>query len=90
MKPIRSTPHALNNLIERKIDRKEAEKTLADPEVMAPNQPERSLFMRRYFDNVLEQEMLLIIVVEDTEVERLVVTVLKTSQINKYLKETGL
>ena len=60
----------MDNLSEREIDREEAEKTLANPEVMEPNQPKRSLFMRRYFGKVLEQEMLLIIVVEDTEVKR--------------------
>jgi hypothetical protein len=90
VKLIRWTSHAFDNLSEREVGREEAEKTLADPEVIAPSQSGRSLFMRRYFDNVLGKEMLLIIVVEDTEVERVVVTVFKTSQISKYLKETGL
>ena len=80
----------MDNLVDREIDREEAEKTLADPELMVPNQPERSLFMRRYFDKVLEQEMLLIIVVEDTDTERVVVTLFKTSQFNRYLKEPEL
>jgi hypothetical protein len=80
----------LDNLVEREIDREEVEKALTNPELLVPNQPGRSLFMRRYFDNVLQQEMLLIIVVEDTDTERVVVTVFKTSQINRYFKEPGL
>jgi hypothetical protein len=42
--------------------------------------------MRRYFDRLLQQEMLLRIVVEDTASERIVVTVYKTAQLSKYLK----
>ena len=90
MKPIRWTPHALNNLVDREIDRKEAEMTLTDPEFILPNQPQRELLMRQYFDRVLQQKMLLIIIVEDTDTERVVVTLFKTSQFNRYLKETGL
>jgi len=89
MKPIRWTPHALNNLVDREIDRKEAERTLTDPEFIFPNQPQRELLMRQYFDRVLQQKMLLIIIVEDTETERVVVTLFKTSQFNRYLKERG-
>ena len=80
----------MDNLVDREIDREEAEKTLADPEFIMPNQPQRSLFMRRYFDQVLQQEMLIIIVMEDTDTERVVVTLFKTSQFNRYLKEPGL
>ena len=53
MKPIRWTPHALNNLVDREIDRKEAEMTLTDPEFILPNQPQRELLMRQYFERVL-------------------------------------
>ena len=42
--------------------------------------------MRRYFDALLQQEMLLRIVVEETEDETVVVTLYKTSQIDRYLK----
>jgi len=80
----------LNNLVDREIDRKEAEMTLTDPEFILPNQPQRELLMRQYFDQVLQLKMLLIIIVEDTDTERVVVTLFKTSQFNRYLKETGL
>lgn len=42
--------------------------------------------MRRYFDRLPKQEMLLRIVVEDTASERIVVTVYKTAQASKFLK----
>lgn len=86
MKPVRWSRHALKNLSDREIDRTEADKTLAEPEVVAPGQPPRQVLMRRYFDRLLQQEMLLRIVVEDTASERIVVTVYKTAQLSKYLK----
>ena len=86
MKPVRWSRHALKNLTDREIDRTEAEKTLAEPEVVAPGQPPRQVLMRRYFDRLLQQDMLLRIVVEDTASERIVVTVYKTAQLSKYLK----
>lgn len=42
--------------------------------------------MRCYFDTSLGHEMLLRVVVEETAVERVVITVYKTSRIAKYLK----
>ena len=86
MKPVRWSPHAIDNLADREIDRAAAEKTLANPEFMVPGQLPRLVLMRRYFDQVLQQEMLLRMVVEDTSTERIVITVYKTSQIAKYLK----
>jgi len=43
--------------------------------------------MRVYFDPVLQKEMLLRVVVEETADELVVVTVYKTSQIDRYLKD---
>ncbi len=86
MKPIRWSRHAVKNLTDREIDRTEADKTLAEPELVAPGQPPRQVLMRRYFDRLLQKEMLLRIVVEDTASERVVVTVYKTTQVGKYLK----
>ena len=86
MKPIRWSGHAAKNLADREIDRTEADKTLAEPELVVPGQPPRQVFMRRYFDKLLQQEMLLRVVVEDTTSERIVVTVYKTAQLGKYLK----
>ena len=90
MKQVRWSPHAIDNLADREIDRAAAEKTLANPEFVVPGQLPRLVLMRRYFDQVLQQEMLLRMVVEDTSTERIVITVYKTSQIAKYLKGLGL
>ena len=89
MKPVRWSPHAIDNLADREIDREAAEKTLANPEFVVPGQLPRLVLMRRYFDQVLQQEMLLRMVVEDTAIETIVITVYKTSQIAKYLKGLG-
>ncbi len=43
--------------------------------------------MRRYLDEVLEMEMLLRVIVEETDAEMVVVTLYKTSKFGKY--ETG-
>jgi hypothetical protein len=86
MKPIRWAEHAVENLGEREIDRSEADLTLQNPEVIVPDPPGREVYMRRYFDRVLQQEMLMRVVLEQTESEYVVVTVYKTSQITRYLK----
>jgi hypothetical protein len=86
VKPIRWSRHAVKNLTDREIDRTEADKTLAEAELVTPGQPPRQVFMRRYFDRLLQQEMLLRIVVEETASERIVVTLYKTAQLSKYLK----
>ncbi len=86
MKPIRWTPHAVQNLLDREIEQAEADKTLAQPEFVAPGQPPRLVYMRRYFDSLLQQEMLLRVIVEETMTEIVVVSVYKTSQIERYLR----
>ena len=60
--------------------------TLAEPELIVPGHPPRQVLMRRYFDKLLQQEMLLRIVVEDTPSERVVVTLYKAAQLDKNLK----
>ncbi len=86
MKPIRWAEHAVENLGEREIDRSEVDLTLQNPEVLVPDPPAREVYMRRYFDQVLQQEMLMCLVVEQTESESVVVTVYKSFQIARYLK----
>lgn len=86
MKSIRWTLHALQNLTDREIDQEEVNQTLDQPTAIAPGQVPRSIYMRRYFDKVLQQDMLLRVVVEETIGEKVVVSVYKTSQITRYLK----
>jgi hypothetical protein len=77
----------MRNLVDREIDRGIADGAIADPEHEVPDPPGRRIVMRRYKDAVLGQEMLLRVVVEDTPQETVVVTIYKTSQIQRYLKE---
>ena len=86
LKAVRWTAHALLNLREREIDRIEADKTIVNPTYSVPDPPGREIRMRRYFDADLQQEMLLRIVVEEAENETVVVTLYKTSQIDRYLR----
>jgi hypothetical protein len=85
VKPLRWTSHALQALTDRAIDRAEVEQTIASPELAVINPPRRVVLMRRYFDVHLQRHMLLRVVVEETDVELVIVTVYKTSQIAKYL-----
>ena len=84
MKPIRWTDHALEELAKREVSREEAERALAAPDRTVPGNPPRAIYQRRYLDPLLGQEMLLRLVVEETEVELVVVTVYKTSKLRKY------
>ncbi len=86
LKPLRIPPHTLRNFREREIASEEVERTLENPEDIVPGYEGRQVYMRRYFDLILNQEMLLRVVIEETETERVVVTVYKTSRINRYLK----
>lgn len=87
MKPIRWTVHALQNLATREISRQEADLALQTPEfIVNSNQSARQIFMKRYFDTILQQEMLIRIVVEETSTEIVVCTLYKTSQIQRYLR----
>ena len=83
---IRWSNHALKHLKDREIDKTEAEQTINKPGFIVPEPPDREIRMRLYHDNVLNKEMLMRIVVEKTQSEIVIVTVYKTSQINRYLK----
>ncbi|MGH2534632.1 MAG: DUF4258 domain-containing protein [Thermomicrobiales bacterium] len=86
LRPIRWTPHTLENLSERTIDPREVELTIDQPEFVVPGRPPRTIFMRRYHDAHEAKEMLVRVVVEDTATERVIVTVVKASRMNRYLR----
>lgn len=86
MKPFRWTIHATKNLADREIDRLAVERTITEPEFVTPDPPDRMIYMRRYFDQPLQQVMLLRVVIEDSEPELVIVTLYKTSQMDRYLK----
>ena len=87
MKPVRWTAHASQNLIDREIDQQLVEETILYPQYVVADPPGRTIHMRRYFDQVLQQEMLLRVVMEESVAEAVVITVYKTSQITRYLKD---
>ena len=84
MKSIRWSAHARKKAAKREVHESEVERTIAQPDSVVPRQPPRSIFMRRYFDEVLRAEMLLRVVVEETDAELTVVTLYKTSKFRKY------
>jgi hypothetical protein len=84
LKPIRWTSHAWDDLAVRDIPRDEAERTLAAPDHIAEGRKPRAIYQRRYYDTLLGQEMLLRVVIEETELERVIVTLYKTSKFKKY------
>lgn len=86
MKKLRWTPHALEALAEREIDREEAERAIHEPMATIAGLGDRTVFLRRYYDHVLDQEMLLCVVTEDQGDEIVLVTLYKTSKFEKYLK----
>ena len=84
MKPVRWTSHASRNRADREIELDEVNDTLARPDSLVPDLPGRRILMRRYFDQTLQQPMLLRVVVEDAVDETVVKTVYGTSQISRY------
>lgn len=84
MKPIRWTMHARKKANAREISNKQIEETIALPDAIVPGHPPRQVYMRRYFDDTLQTEMLLRVVVEETPTEITVITLYKTSKIEKY------
>ena len=84
MKPIRWSANARKKAAEREVQENEVEGTIARPDSIVPGQWRRRIFMRRYFDAILKTEMLLRVVVEETDTELTVVTLYKTSRFAKY------
>ncbi|MEI6082886.1 MAG: DUF4258 domain-containing protein [Verrucomicrobiota bacterium] len=84
MKPIRWWDHARKKVASREVSAGEVEQTIAKPDVVVPGRPPRQIYMRRYRDEVLQTEMLLRVVVEETADELVIVTLYKTSKFKKY------
>ena len=84
MKTIRWTAHARKRVALREVSIEEVEQTLTQPDSIVAGHPPRRVFMRRYFDDVLDAEMLMRVVAEETDVEMAVITFYKTSKFKKY------
>ena len=74
----------MDDLAARDISRGDAERTLEAPDRIAEGRPPRVIYQRRYHDALLGEEMLLRVVIEETEVVQVIVTLYKTSKFNKY------
>ncbi len=84
MKPVRWTAHAEASLREREVDRREAERALTAPDHRVPSRGGREVLVRRYDDAALAQPMVVCVVVEERSDETVVVTVYKSSKLDKY------
>ncbi len=85
-KPIRLSPHAERRALLRELDSGEVFQTLNAPDCILPGNPPRLIYQRRYWDRILKQEMLMRAVVEESPHERWVVTIYKTSKVEKYTR----
>jgi hypothetical protein len=86
VKSIRVPPHTAQSLRAREIPAQLVETTVTTPDAVVPGYEGRDVYMRRYHDAALDQEMLLRVIVEESETELVIVTAYKTSQIARYLK----
>jgi hypothetical protein len=83
-KPVRWTQHAEGKLSYREADRIEVERTIDHPHIILPAEPPRKIYQRSYFDAALGQQMLPRVVVEETATERIIITLYRTSKLDKY------
>ena len=67
-------------------NREEAERAIQEPTATAPGHGNRTVLLRRYHDHLLGQEMLLCAFTEEQGDEIVIVTIYKTSKIEKPLK----
>lgn len=86
MTRVRRTTHAEASLREREIERREVERALDAPDRRIASHGGRTVLVRRYDDPILGQPMALCIFVEEQAGETVVVTVYKSSKLEKYLK----
>jgi hypothetical protein len=85
-KPLRWLDHARKNLVEREIQELEVLRTVSEPEFEAPSVNNRRILMRFYFDETLQQKMLMRVIVEEVGDELIIVTLYKTSRSERYIK----
>ena len=79
--------HAELELEERQISREMALQVVRAPQEKVPGHSGRWVYQSRFFDTVHSQEMLLRVVIEEREGQLLIVSIYKTSKIDKYWQE---
>ena len=77
-------PHAEGGLRQRQIARELVNQVALEPQQRVEGYLGRRIHQSKFFDPILSKEMLLRIVVEATEGQLLIMTVYKTSRIEKY------
>jgi len=79
--------HALFEMEFRKIKKEDIERLIENPMQKLPDRKNRVIMQSKYYDHKENKEMLLRIIGEESVNEFHVVTVYKTSKIEKYWKE---
>ncbi len=79
--------HALFEMEFRKINKEEIERLIEHPMQKLPAKKNRIIMQKRYNDDIENKEMLLRVIGEELENSFHVITVYKTSKIEKYWKE---
>jgi hypothetical protein len=79
--------HALFEMEFRKIDKEEVERLIEHPMQKLPARKNRIIMQKRYTDDMEHKEMLLRVIGEELENTFHVITVYKTSKIEKYWKK---
>lgn len=77
--------HAEFELSNRHIERAIVELVVTSPDAVRRGRLGRKIFQKLLFDPILDKSMLFRVIVDETEFPPLVVTVYKTSRIDKYL-----
>lgn len=81
--------HALFEARRRHIDLELAISIIKDPQQKIPSRKDRTVFQSRYYDNIENREMLLRAIVEQAGDTIKVISIYKTSKIDKYWIKGG-
>ncbi len=85
MKSIRWTNHAEIKARQRAISHDAVIQAIQNPDQITPGHFPRSVYSKRYYDEQLQVDMLLRIIVEESESELIIISAYKTSKIAKYI-----
>jgi len=85
----RILPDAASQIAEHGLPGDIVRATLADPARIARLPGGAMIYMRRYFDPALQQDMLMRAFVEDVDGEKSVVSIERTAEIEKYFPWVG-
>ena len=76
--------HAESKLLSRQIPREIVMEAVSNPQERVPGHSGRWVYQSRFFDTVHAEELLLRVVVEESDEELLILAIYKTSKIDKY------